>query len=260
MPELDKALSISLLITITPPTQIITIVISTDYKVMDDLIFTQEPVAQKKYHLLNVTADHGTLMARKDGVTYKYTLLDVHFHILAEHTFGGKSYETEMHMVHIKDREYLAANNITEKAEDKVNDYLVVGTVFTVDGTTDNADVARMNIGTGLKVNDLNLKVYAKPEMSYYHYIGGLTTPDCNQVVNWVVNTNILKISAKQSQTIRKWITGLYPNGNTRVVQALNNRTIYRIDASIVELTTNAAFLKGNMMMLFSVMIAALFL
>ena len=74
-----------------------------------------------------------------------------------------------MHMVHKKDRAYLAANNITETAEDKVNDYLVVGTVFTVDGTTDNVDVARMNIGTGLKVNDLNLKVYAHPISSYYH-------------------------------------------------------------------------------------------
>jgi len=234
-------------------------ILSTQYKVINDLKFANPPVDDKKYHLINVTSDHGFLMAKKDGITYKYNLLDVHFHILAEHTFGGKAYATEMHMVHSKDRDYLKANNITETEEDKVNQYLVVGTVFQADGTTDNADVAKMNLNTFANVDNLDFKVFSKPEMVYYHYIGGLTTPDCNQVVNWVVNANVVKISAKQNNDIRKWITALYPNGNTRVVQKLNTRTLYRIDG-ITILPKSAGFLKENMIMLIAIMISALFL
>lgn len=238
-------------------------IISTEYKIISNLSFSKEPVDMNKYHIMNLTQDYGSMMIKKDGVNYKYNLLDVHFHILAEHTFGGKAYESEMHMVHIKDMDYLKNNNITETEEDKVNKYLVVGTVLTVDGTMDNTDLKKMNIGKGVNIDNLDLKVFSKPDMSFYHYIGGLTSPDCNQVVNWVVNSNIVKISAAQSNAIRQWITPVYPNGNTRAVQNLNNRILYKCEAAVtpvVPMSSSAGFLKGNIMMLISALILALFL
>jgi carbonic anhydrase len=239
-------------------------VLETVYPVIDNLTFAQQPANLKSYNLLNVNVTDGAngyLMARKDNVTYRYNLLDVHFHILAEHTFGGKAYAAEMHMVHQKDRSWLAKQGTVETAEDKVNDYLVVGTIFAVDGTTDDSNLNRMNINTGKVVNNLDFTVYSKKDMEYYHYIGGLTTPDCNQVVNWVVNSKVTKISTAQNNAIRNWITALYPNGNTRVVQPLNGRQIYKITTETIEIKKlDAGFLKGNMMMLISVMIAAFFL
>lgn len=236
-------------------------ILSTEYKTISELQFAKTPIDDKKYHIVNLTQDYGYLMVRKNGVTYRYDLLDVHFHILAEHTFDGKAYETEMHMVHTKNLTYLAANNITDTDEDKVNQYLVVGTVFQVDGTTDNVEFDRMNLGKGVNINSLNLRQFSRPDQSYYHYIGGLTTPDCNQVVNWVVNTTPVKISAKQNTDVRQWITALYPNGNTRVVQALNDRTIYKIDKTIVlpSANTSAGFLNGNMMIISALIAALLF-
>ena len=247
-------------------------VVSTNYGIINDLAFAKEPVDLKRYHLINVSKENGYLMARKNDVMYKYTLLDVHFHILAEHTFGGKAYAAEMHMVHKKDREWLKKQGkvdfetTTDKnlLEENKNEYLVVGTVFAINGTTDNAEIAKMNLNTGNNVNNLDLKKFSTPNMVYYHYLGGLTTPNCDQVVNWVVNSNIVNISQKQGANIKSWINGEYPNGNTRVVQALNNRKIYKIDGSEVlapyPLPKSSGFLKGNMMMLISVVIAAFFL
>ena len=215
-------------------------IISTDYKIIKDLKFVKEPFEQKHYNIANMTSEYGTIMAKKGNITYKYNLTDVHFHTLSEHTFEGFSYGAEMHMIHKKDREWLAANNITETTEDKVNDYLVVGIVFSnryfsgypsirFSGYPNNTDFERMNLGTGKNIDGLDLKVFSRPDTSYYHYIGGMTTPDCGEVVNWVVYYNPVKISALQYNELRNWINPVYPNGNAREVKVLNNRTIYKI-------------------------------
>ena len=233
--------------------------ISTDYKIINGMKF--DITDMKSYHIPNITADHGTLFVRKNGITYRYTLLDVHFHILSEHTMNGKASATELHMVHQKDLNYLAANNITDTAEDAVNKYLVVGTLFDADSDTDNADFAKFKIGSTESITDLDLKKFSRIDQPYYHYIGGLTTPNCDEIVNWVVNINPVKISASQNLAMKKWINGLYPNGNARVVQNLNNRVIYKIDKSpITPAKTSAGYIKGNMMMLISALIASFFL
>lgn len=234
-------------------------IISTDYKNINSLKF--EITGQKSYHITNLTSDYGTLFARKNGILYKYTLLDVHFHVLSEHTVDGKSSAMEMHMVHSKDVGYLAANNITDTDEDKVNKYLVVGTMFDPDSETDNADFNRFQIGTGSNIDNLDLKKFSRVDQPYYHYIGGLTTPTCDEVVNWVVNINPVKISNKQNLAMKNWINGLYPNGNARNVQNLNGRTIYKVDKTPLPSNNNSAgYIQGNMMMLVSALIAVFFL
>lgn len=232
-------------------------ILSTEYKDINGLKF--DVTNQKSYHIVNLTSQvYGTLMARKAGITYKYNLLDVHFHFLSEHTFGGKATEFEMHMVHQKDRQYLLQNNITDPDEDKMNEYLVVGTLFQVDGNTDNDYFNKFNIGKNETMSGVNLERYSNPNQPYYHYIGGLTTPPCSQVVNWVVNANVVKVSNNQNVAMRQWIGQLYPTGNTRRTMPLNGRAIYRVDP--INFPTNAAgFLKGNLMFVFAALIAALF-
>lgn len=218
-------------------------ILRTEYKPINDLKFQE--VKMHKYHIANLTSGYGTLYAKKNGIEYKYDLIDVHFHILSEHTFGGKAGDFELHMVHQKDLAYLAAKNITDTEEDKVNKNLVVGTLFKADASSDNADFEKFKINTNANLKDLNLKTYSRPDQSYYHYIGGLTTPACDEVVNWVVNTNMVSVSARQNTEMRKWITALYPNGNARMVQDLNGRTIYRVDkVPVTTLPMSGNFLK----------------
>ena len=235
-------------------------ILSTDYKNIANLRFNI--TNDKSFHVPGINKDMGTLFVRKNGITYKYTVFDIHFHILAEHTFGGKAGDVEFHIIHEKDTAYLAANNITDTEEDKVNKYLVVGTVFEATSPNDHPEFEKFRIsaaGVPENITDLNLKVFSNPDQSYYHYVGGLTTPNCDEIVNWVVNTTPVKISSRQNVAIRKWITALYPNGNTRAVVPLNTRTIYRRDPKPIILATNSGFLNGNILILFSSILAIFF-
>lgn len=233
-------------------------ILETSYNNINDLKFELEN--EKSYHIKGLQQSQGYLMVRKDGVKYRYNIFDIHFHILAEHTFGDVAQPTEMHMVHIKDRAWLAANNITETAEDKVNDYLVVGTIFSGSAASNNTEFARMNIGENKNIDNLNFRQYSNPDQAYYHYIGGLTTPDCNQVVNWVVNEKVVELSNSQINSVKTWIKGLYPNGNTRKVQPLNGRTLYYINKKpALDNNQSAGFLKGNLLFVVAAFIALLF-
>lgn len=230
---------------------------TTQYPIQNDKAF--KVANQKTYGLEGMgNGNDGHLMVEKDGVTYKYNLINVHFHFLSEHTFGGKATGFEMHMVHQKDVPYLTANKIEDK--DTRNQYLVVGTLFDAEGDKDNEQFAKLNIGKG-NVSNLDFKYYSHPDISYYHYHGGLTTPNCNMVVNWVVNQKVEKVSKAQQDAVLNWIKELYPKGNTRRVQPLYNRTIYRIDnvAPQPKVDTAAGFLKGNLMIIVAAVIAFLF-
>merc|ERR1712151_458175 len=213
---------------------------------------------QKSYLLSNLAAGKsGYLLVRKNKVVYKYNLINVHFHFLSEHTFGGKATGFEMHMVHQKDTAFLTAHGIVDK--DTRNTYLVVGTLFDASGKTDNPDFARMNIGTG-NVNNLDFSVYSNPGISYYHYNGGLTTPNCNMVVNWCVNQKVVYVSEAQQKALKDWIKGLYPDGNTRKVQPLYNRVIYKVDNTPrTVINVSGAFLKENLLVIVAALIALLF-
>ena len=54
----------------------------------------------------------GDLYFQKNGYFYKYNLIEIHFHAPAEHTFNGTLYDLELHLVHFKDKTFLAFFNI----------------------------------------------------------------------------------------------------------------------------------------------------
>ena len=57
-----------------------------------------------------------------NGTKLKYTLDNIHFHTMAEHTIEGFQYSIEMHMVHYLDKsQYNLTNNLTK---------LVIGVIF----------------------------------------------------------------------------------------------------------------------------------
>lgn len=55
-----------------------------------------------------------------------------------------------------------------------------------------------------------------------YYYEGSLTTPHCNEAVNWVVFKKVQPANAKQLNYFTK-----RRNNNFRSIQKLNERVIY---------------------------------
>lgn len=50
----------------------------------------------------------------------------------------------------------------------------------------------------------------------FWHYLGGLTTPGCGEVVNWHINKNIIMVNTAQLAKFRAlWVTPTTFNGNT---------------------------------------------
>ncbi len=176
----------------------------------------------------NLPANPGSLMVRKNGLVYRYDLANVHYHVEAEHQFQGKLYEFEMHMVHAKNETYLKEMGVMDDP-DKRNKYLVVGIVVKVSGTEENDLIKRLQISTNKTIDNLNFNKIVKEIKRFYHYEGGLTTPGCNEIVNWVSIADIFTMTQAQFDPIKKWLYEKFPTGNDRPPRPINNRTLYLV-------------------------------
>ena len=171
---------------------------------------------------------HGNITIILNRTEYVYELNNLHFHLNSEHTINGKSYSMEMHMVH------------TLKKEDEIKDplfanrYLVIGVIFEPDlNVKDNYFISQLHFGNQSFIHNLNANSFILENKNFYYYHGGLTTPGCDESVNWIVMEDIYKMSYRQFEEFKKYISIEFPNGNNRNVQPLNGRTVYYIQRKI---------------------------
>jgi carbonic anhydrase len=205
------------------------------------------PVFKNYYNTkfgMNVTG-FGSLTVIKNNITYTYNLADLHIHVLSEHTFDGMNTELEMHLVHYKDNTPFTSQNITDP--DASNIALVVGLLFKVSDDALNINIQKLNAATSSPVQELDLSSYVQPSRNYFHYSGGLTTPGCVEVVNWVVMQKLEYMSPAQFEDFKKLILPLYPTGNGRLTKPLYGRPIYFIQNNN---DLSGSFLKYSMFIL----------
>lgn len=126
-----------------------------------------------------------------------YVLQEIHFHwgsnksVGSEHTFNGKSHALEGHLVH-RNKKY---PSIAEAV--KYSDGLtVLGILYEQKSSksplyplTNRLSEVRKCEKESILTGKINLvKMFpAFDNATYYNYPGSLTTPDCNEVVNWIV-------------------------------------------------------------------------
>jgi carbonic anhydrase len=178
-----------------------------------------------KSYGLNMT-NQGTLWVYKNEIKYKYSLIDVHIHVRSEHRLDGKQFDMEMHFVHQKDQDWV--NSLKKlDAADTDNKLLVVGVLFNANSTDPNPIIDKMAFNSLGPITNLNLNDLIDLNSGFYHYLGSLTTPNCDETVNWVVLQNVPQISTTQLGYMVDWINQGYKNGNARDVKPLNNRVIY---------------------------------
>ena len=137
-----------------------------------------------------------------------------------------------MHIVHTLKSDFLdtLGTSLRNKA--------VVGIVFKVDDTSTLAtffnDWSPSYADDSTKTFDFNMKKTMNGlfdgKGTYYAYEGSLTTPTCDEVVNWYVFPDPLPITSVQLKAINAYFKGdlkfANGNGNNRVIQPLNDRTV----------------------------------
>lgn len=146
-----------------------------------------------------------------NGTTYN--LLQFHYHVPSEHTVMNAHYPLELHFVHKNANNGLAVVGVLV---DRGNTNHELGKILTnlpslgaPDSTLEGFDVASIMPQDG----------------TTYAYEGSLTTPPCDEQVQWLLKSQPIHASTEQL----KILSALY-DGNNRPVQPQGDRTIYTID------------------------------
>jgi len=173
-----------------------------------------------------------------------YQLAQFHFHwgqantIGSEHTVNGKGYVAEMHLVHFN-RLYPSLSAAVASGESDA--LAVVGVFFRVGSSTPAALLEILRVipevvepGTETAIaGPINLETLLPGDKTYWTYKGSLTTPNCNQIVRWVLIQKAMTITQNDLDTLRatRIETSHTSSGisNTyRPTQPLNTRFVFQ--------------------------------
>ena len=142
---------------------------------------------------------------------HSFELKQFHFHSPSEHTIDGKSYDMEMHFVHVDEAGALAVVGVLIEAG---KEHPVLNQLWSF-MPQNPGDTSAQPIG----IEETNL---LPPTREYFYYSGSLTTPPCSEGVVWVVLKNSVEASEEQIQRFKERVG---PSTN-RPVQPHNSRMI----------------------------------
>lgn len=140
----------------------------------------------------------------------EWDLVQFHFHTPSEHLLKGHATPMEMHMVF-----------------SNASDLLVVGR-WIEEGSFNNAlDPIFAHLpqtaSETLNIDHFNLNTLLPTNLDSFRYPGSLTTPPFSENVSWVMLSQPLEMSHNQIGAF----TSLFPDGDSRPVQELNDRLVH---------------------------------
>ena len=164
-----------------------------------------------------------------NGNVNAYQLLQFHLHAPSEHTIGGRSYDLELHLVHVRFDEESATEQLgvvgimfdRETGGDEENPFIesLYARQVRIRNETLTREIPLMKLTQ--QVN------YEK----FYNYKGSLTTPFCAEIVEWLVVDDPQPISARQLKEFNdSWKDNFEfakGKGNNRITLPLNGRKIF---------------------------------
>ncbi|CAB4278685.1 unnamed protein product [Prunus armeniaca] len=155
----------------------------------------------------------------------EYFLKQCHWHSPSEHSINNRSYDMELHMIHIS-----PDLNVTNKIAviavlykiGRANSFLSTLTRHVKSMIDENHEIS---IGM---TDPRKIKIGGK---NYYRYMGSLTVPPCTEGVIWTITKKIRTVSRDQVKLFREAVHD-YAEVNARPVQPLNLREIHVYDHS----------------------------
>jgi len=186
------------------------------------------------------------------GLPHSYKFSQVHFHWGSadnkgsEHLIADTAYPMEMHLVHFKATHSSIKEALAEGAYDSL---AVLGIFFTV---SDEPNPALANLIPHFeKIKAAETEIEATPFAissfltgdlsSFYRYNGSLTTPSCNEIVQWTLVKDPVPVSIDQMDAFRQLLTkeSLPLVDNFRPAQKLGSR-------QVLDVTTAQILQKGS--------------
>ena len=150
------------------------------------------------------------------GTQLKFVLSNIHFHTPSEHTLESNRYSIEAHFVHSLD------SSIDPVAIGLNRTKMVIGVLFDATSQTMSQFLYSLNLHNSSIANiDVTQFMTEESTNEAYFYEGSLTTPECNEVVNWVVKKRPVECTLEQLRNFTK-----SNDQNYRELQALNGRPI----------------------------------
>lgn len=150
----------------------------------------------------------------------------------SEHFIDGRSYPIENHFIFANIKKY----GSFEKCLKAGDGLAVIGILYRIDGSAPNNPLfsnvrnvrkykQKFSSSPGITFGEY----FGEDKFLYAHYKGGLTTPPCLQVVQWIVSLDIQRINRSQINLFRRLTgkNGLVQSGNWRPPQPLNSRTVW---------------------------------
>lgn len=208
-------------------------------------------IAENNGHYVNVKLGNNTATPSISGggLPGTYNFHSFHFHWGSnsrngsEHTMYGKTYPTELHLVHYNSKFPDFTTAVASKEPDAL---AVLGVMFHI--------ALDHNPSLGNLVNQLNAvstfgkstilttpfalgRLLPAEKRLFFRYAGSLTSPGCNQVVVWTVFFQSVPVSESQMCAFRNLLTSAEGEpahkmkDNFRPVQPLNWRTVYLVGA-----------------------------
>ncbi|MET1255701.1 carbonic anhydrase family protein [Aliikangiella maris] len=163
-----------------------------------------------------------------------YRLDQFHFHVGSEHTIDGQRFPLEVHFVNKKfDHGTLV-------------DASVIGIMIQEGATNQQLANIFSNLPDGHEAGAKlasNLTNLLPANRAAYNYRGSLTTPGCNEIVNWFVMATPITMSAEQIDAFKD----LFKNADGtrydtyRPVQPLNGRVISHAVVDVEPVSNNHA-------------------
>eukprot|EP00092_Neocalanus_flemingeri_P000141 GFUD01000148.1.p1 GENE.GFUD01000148.1~~GFUD01000148.1.p1 ORF type:complete len:324 (+),score=101.21 GFUD01000148.1:119-1090(+) len=187
------------------------------------------------------------------GLSHSYKFAQAHFHWGAndkkgsEHLIGDMAYPMEMHLVHYK----ATHSTIKEAVAEGASDSLAVLGVFFSESDQPNPGLASL-LPLLDQIKTAETKAEATPFpisslftediSSFYRYNGSLTTPGCNEIVQWTVVKEPVPATRDQLAAFRKLLTKESEPlvDNFRPPQLLGER-------QVLDVTTAQLLTKGSL-------------
>lgn len=144
-----------------------------------------------------------------------YRLVQFHWHTPSEHWVDGELYPMELHLVHADE-----------------NGLLVLGALVKEGRANPELEkiwrVLPRQAGDRAEVHGFDLAALLPASLRSYRYPGSLTTPPCDQGVQWVLLAEPVEMSAQQIEAFQGLFLGTdrFPVGNARPVQPRNGREV----------------------------------